>query len=214
MNITGNTILITGGGSGIGRGLPKRFTNWATRSSLSGRRQSVLDDVTAANPGMWAVMLDIDSPEGIRSFGKRVVDDIGALNILVNNAGIQITEKLTSQPDDLADVEAMVTTNLLGPIRLTAALLPLLRRQPQATIINITSGLAFVPLSEAPTYCATKAAMHSYTLSLRYALRGQIDLVEVVPPYVQINPRARPWRRSKSYASGRFHRRGDCHSAR
>ncbi len=200
MNITGNTILITGGGSGIGRGLAEAFHQLGNQVIISGRRQSALDDVTAANPGMRAVMLDIDDPEGIKSVGKRMVDEFGTLNVLVNNAGIQVPENLTSPPDDLADAEAMVTTNLLGPIRLTAALIPVLKRQPQATIINITSGLAFVPLSGVPTYCATKAAMHSYTMSLRYALRDQIGLIEIVPPYVQTNlgpghgidPRAMP----------------------
>jgi uncharacterized oxidoreductase len=109
-------------------------------------------------------------------------------------------EKLLAQQEDLADAEAMVATNLLGPIRLTAALLPLLRKQPHSTILNVSSGLAFLPLALTPTYCATKAAIHSYTLSLRYQLRATTtEVLELIPPYVATNlmdgasdPRAMP----------------------
>jgi uncharacterized oxidoreductase len=107
------------------------------------------------------------------------------LNVLINNAGIMRAENLLAQPDGLADAEAIVTTNLLGPIRLTAALLPTIRRQQNSTIVNVSSGLAFLPLALTPTYCATKAAIHSYTLSLRYQLREtSIEVLELVPPYV------------------------------
>jgi uncharacterized oxidoreductase len=109
-------------------------------------------------------------------------------------------EKLLAQQPGLADAEATVTTNLLGPIRLTAALLPLLQKQPGSTIINVSSGLAFLPLALTPTYCATKAAIHSYTLSLRYQLRATAtEVLELVPPYVATDlmggasdPRAMP----------------------
>ena len=122
------------------------------------------------------------------------------LNVLINNAGIMRAEDLLDQQDDLNDAESMVTTNLLGPIRLTAALLPLLRKQKQSAIINVSSGLAFVPLAFTPTYCATKAAIHSYTQSLRYQLKDTAtEVIEIIPPYVQTNlmdgaedPRAMP----------------------
>ena len=95
-------------------------------------------------------------------------------------------EKVLEQPDDLADMEAIVTTNLLGPIRLTAALLPHLQKQPHATVMTVSSGLAFVPMAATPTYCATKAAIHSYSQSLRYQLKDTaIEVLELVPPYVQ-----------------------------
>ena len=118
----------------------------------------------------------------------------------VNNAGIMRAEKLLGQQDDLADAEAIVATNLLGPIRLTAAVLPLLQKQPHSTILNVSSGLAFVPLAMTPTYCATKAAIHSYTLSLRHQLRGTAtEVLELIPPYVATHlmrgaedPRAMP----------------------
>jgi len=108
------------------------------------------------------------------------------LNVLINNAGITRRENLKAPPSDLSDAEAIITTNLLGPIRLTAALLPHLQKQPRATILNVTSGLAFVPFPQGPTYSATKAALHSYTVSLRVQLRGTpVEVVEIIPPYVQ-----------------------------
>ena len=200
MKTTGNTILITGGGSGIGRGLAEAFHKLGNQVIISGRRQKMLDETTAANPGMKSLTLDIESKASIGEFAANVSEQFPSVNVLMNNAGIMRMEKLQDQPDDLADAESMITTNLLGPIRLTAALLPLLKRQPSATIINVTSGLAFVPLAPTPTYCATKAALHSYTQSLRYQLKStSVEVVELIPPYVQTDllrgaddPRAMP----------------------
>jgi uncharacterized oxidoreductase len=109
-----------------------------------------------------------------------------ALNVVVHNAGIMRPEDLKADPQDLLAAEAIVTTNLLGPIRLTGALFPLLRRQGRSTIMTVSSGLAFLPLAMTPTYCATKAALHSYTLSLRWQLKGTTtEVIELIPPYVQ-----------------------------
>jgi uncharacterized oxidoreductase len=200
MNLTGNTILITGGGSGIGRGLAEALHALGNQIVIAGRRKQALDETTAANPGMKSLTLDIEDPSAIRVFAGHVAAEWPALNILINNAGIMRPENLLAQQDDLADAEATVRTNLLGPIRLTAALLPLLQGQPHATIVNVSSGLAFLPLALTPTYCATKAAIHSYTESLRYQLRGtKIEVLELVPPYVATHlmsgaddPRAMP----------------------
>ena len=200
MNSSGNTILITGGGSGIGRGLAESLHNLGNTVVIAGRRQKALDEVTAANPGMQSLMLDVEQPGAVRSFAAEVVERFPALNVLINNAGIMRAEKLLEQPEDLADAEAIVATNLLGPIRLTAALLPHLKKQAGATVINVSSGLAFVPLAMTPTYCATKAAIHSYTQSLRWQLKGSgIEVIEIAPPYVQTDlmdgaqdPRAMP----------------------
>jgi uncharacterized oxidoreductase len=197
---TGNTILITGGGSGIGRGLAEAFHALGNRVVIAGRRKLALDETTSANPGMNSIQLDIENPSAIRSFAAQIAADYPRLNVLINNAGIMRAEKLLAQQDDLADAEATVATNLLGPIRLTAALLPLLQKQPRSTIVNVSSGLAFVPLALTPTYCATKAAIHSYTQSLRYQLkRTAIEVLEIVPPYVATHlmngaddPRAMP----------------------
>ena len=200
MQMTGNTILITGGGSGIGRGLAEALHAKGNQVVISGRRQSVLEETAAANPGMKFLTLDIEDREDIQAFAERAVKEFPALNVLINNAGIMRFENLQAQQDDLVDAEAMVTTNLLGPIRLTAALLPLLQKQPHSTVMTVSSGLAFVPLALTPTYCATKAAIHSYTLALRYQLKDTTtEVLEIVPPYVQTDllggaedPRAMP----------------------
>jgi uncharacterized oxidoreductase len=202
MITTGNTILITGGGSGIGRGLAEAFTALGNHVIVAGRRRQALDETTVANPGMASLTLDIEDPASIRSFAAQVVAKFPALNVLINNAGIMRPEKLLAQPDDLKDSEAIVTTNLLGPIRLTAALLPQLQKQPRSAIMNVSSGLAFVPLAPTPTYCATKAAIHSYTQSLRFQLQGSTtEVLELIPPYVATDllggasdPRAMPLR--------------------
>jgi uncharacterized oxidoreductase len=200
MNPSGNTILITGGGSGIGRGLAESLHVLGNQVIIASRRRQALDETTAANPGMQSLQLDIEHRAPIRAFAAHFIAEFPALNILINNAGIMRAENLLAQQPDLADVEAIVATNLLGPIRLTAALLPHLLKQPHATIINVSSGLAFVPMARTPTYCATKAALHSYTLSLRAQLRDTNgEVVELLPPYVATdlmdgarNPRAMP----------------------
>ncbi|MDR3514898.1 MAG: SDR family oxidoreductase [Azospirillaceae bacterium] len=186
MRTSGNTILITGGGTGIGRGLAEAFHALGNKVIIAGRRQSVLDETTAANPGMAALTFDVEDRESIRAFATTVTGRYPDLNVLINNAGIMRVENLLTQSDVLADAEATVVTNLLGPIRLTAALLPLLRAQPQATVMMVSSGLAFLPLALTPTYCATKAAIHSYAQSLRYQLKHTpVQVLELAPPYVQ-----------------------------
>jgi uncharacterized oxidoreductase len=200
MKLTANTILITGGGSGIGRGLATEFHKLGNQVIIAGRRKKALDETTAANPGMKAITLDVENAASIRSFAAQIVKDYPALNMLINNAGIMKIENLQSQQNDLSDAESIVTINLLGPMRLTAALLSLLQKQPAATIMNVSSGLGFVPLFATPTYCATKAALHSYTQSLRYQLKSTpIEVLELIPPYVATDllngkddPRAMP----------------------
>ncbi len=200
MHLTGNTILITGGGSGIGRGLAEAFHALGNQVIIAGRRQRALDAATAANPGMQSLLLDIQDSAAIRTFAAQAASRFPALDVLINNAGIMRAEKILAQPPDLADAEAIVATNLLGPIRLTASLLPLLQRQARAVIMNVSSGLAFLPLALTPTYCATKAAIHSYTLSLRRQLHStNIEVLELIPPYVATDlmsgasdPRAMP----------------------
>ena len=185
MITTGNTVLITGGGSGIGRALAEAFHAARNHVIVAGRRKEALEETVAANPGMASAVLDIENAEAIKAFAATLLDNHPALNVVVNNAGIMRTEDLTAEPFDLGDAEATITTNLLGPLRLTAALLPHLRRQPRATIMTVSSGLAFIPLTATPTYCATKAAIHSYSQSLRYQLRDTtVEVVELAPPAV------------------------------
>jgi uncharacterized oxidoreductase len=185
MNTTGNTILITGGGSGIGRGLAEAFHKLGNKVIIAGRRKQVLDETVAANPGMASATLNIEDAASIRTFAEKLIADYPALNVVIHNAGIMRPENLT-QSSETADAEAMIVTNLLGPIRLTAALLPHLQKQSHATIMTVSSGLAFIPMAITPTYNATKAAIHSWTQSLRYQLKStNIEIVELVPPYVQ-----------------------------
>ncbi len=184
MKTTANTILITGGSSGIGRELALRFNGRGNTVIVTGRRMEALQETTAGRKGMHAIALDIEDPEAITAFARRVVDEHPALNVLINNAGIMRREDLT-KARDLHDAKETIVTNLLGPIRLTNALIDHLARQPNAAIVNVSSGLAFVPLSATPTYNATKAAIHSYTVSLRQQLKSKVEVIELVPPAVQ-----------------------------
>jgi uncharacterized oxidoreductase len=184
VQISGNTILITGGASGIGRALAIAFQSVGNQVIIAGRRKQLLDETIAANPGMKSAVLDIENADTIRSFAAQLVKDYPQLNAVIHNAGIMHPEDLKS--GSVAEAEATLTTNLLGPIRLTAALLPQLLAQPQAAVMTVSSGLAFVPMAMTPTYCATKAAIHSYTQSLRYQLRNtSVQVLELIPPYVQ-----------------------------
>ena len=184
MQHTGNTILITGGGSGIGRALAEASQAQGNTVIISGRREEMLRETAAANPGMETLRLDIEDVGSIQPFADKIAAQYPALNVVVHNAGIMRPENILE--GKLADAEAMIATNLLGPMRLTAALLPHLRKQPNAAIVTVSSGLAFVPMAMTPTYCATKAAIHSWTQSLRYQLREtNIHVIELVPPYVQ-----------------------------
>jgi len=184
MKTTENTILITGGGSGIGRELALRFNDLGNTVIVTGRRMETLQETIAGRDSMHAMVLDVEDPEAITAFAKRVIADYPDLNVLINNAGIMRGEDLT-KTRDLGDAEATIVTNLLGPIRLTNALTDHLVSRPDAAIVNVSSGLAFVPLSHTPTYSATKAAIHSYTVSLREQLKGKVEVIELAPPAVQ-----------------------------
>jgi uncharacterized oxidoreductase len=201
MDLIGNTIFITGGGSGIGRGLAEALHKLGNQVIISGRRKGHLEATTKANPGMKSVELNVEDPASIASVSKRLIADFPKLNVLINNAGIM-------QPDDAASLidEALltstITTNLLGPIRLTSALIEHLKKQKKAAVIYNTSVLGYVPLALTAVYSSTKAALHSYTLSQRYKLRGtSVSVLELVPPWVQTdlmnsseNPGAMPLR--------------------
>jgi len=201
MKLTGNTIFITGGSSGIGRALAEALHGLGNQVIISGRRKGHLAEVTAANPGMQSVELNVEDPASIAAVAAKLIADYPALNVVINNAGIMKPDNADGVLDD-AQMASIITTNVMGPIRVTSALIEHLKKQPVATVIYTTSGLAFVPLAFTAVYSATKAAMHSYLMSQRFQLKGtNVKVLELAPPYVQtelmgaemaVDPRAMP----------------------
>ncbi len=185
MKLTGNTIFITGGGSGIGRGLAEALYALDNTVIISGRRKGHLDEVTRANPGMRSIELDIENPASISAVASRLIAEYRHLNVLINNAGIMKTDD-AAKPIDDAQMVSILTTNLMGPMRMTSALIEHLKLQEAAAVIHMTSGLAFTPLAATSVYCATKAALHSYAMSQRYNLKDtNVRVLEIAPPWVQ-----------------------------
>lgn len=185
MKLTGNTVLITGATSGIGLGLAGRFHAAGNRVILAGRRAHLLDAIVAEHLGMASVVLDVTDPDSIRWAHEAVTAAHPDLNVLVNNAGMMAPEDLTD-PAHLATAERTVQTNLLGPVRVLNRFLPSLVGRPDAVIINVTSGRAFVPLPATPTYSASKAALHAYTEALRVQLADRgVAVLELIPPRVR-----------------------------
>jgi uncharacterized oxidoreductase len=171
MKLTGNTIFITGGGSGIGRGLAEALHKRGNQVIIAGRRKGHLTEVASANPGMRWVELDIENPASISAVAARLVADYPKLNVLVNNAGVMQIDDASAAIDEKLLVTTL-TTNVMGPIRLTGALIEHLKRQDNSVVINNSSVLGFVPLAMTAVYSATKAALHSYTIS--YATSSRV----------------------------------------
>jgi uncharacterized oxidoreductase len=186
MKITGNTILVTGGTSGIGRALAESLHDRGNRVIVAGRRQALLDEIIAARPGMAGVQLDLGDPASVRCLADDIRARFPELNVLLANAGSSSQEDMAAADWNVAAAEGMIETNILGVLRVTAALLPVLRGQKDAVIMATTSNLAFVPRASFPAYCASKAFLHSWLQSLRYQLRHvPIEVLELAPPYVQ-----------------------------
>jgi uncharacterized oxidoreductase len=185
MKLTGNTIFITGGGSGIGRGLAEALHRLGNQLIISGRRRGHLDAVIAANPGMAAIELDITDPASVDQAAAQLIAEHPDLNVVINNAGIMQPDQASGRMDDTLMV-ATVSTNLMGPIRMTSALIEHLKGKPDAVVAYTSSALAFVPLAITAVYSATKAALHSYVLSQRYMLRDTgVRVLEIPPPWVR-----------------------------
>jgi len=184
MKPSGNTILLSGGGTGIGRRLAQRWHDAGNVVIVTGRTLASLEETIAGRANLHARVLDVTDPDAIAAFASSIVAEFPALNVLVNNAGIMRFEDLTT-PRDMGDVEATIATNLLAPIRLTDALIAHLKAQSDAAVVMVSSGLAFVPMAVTATYNATKAAIHSYSQSLRHQLAGLVEVIELAPPAVQ-----------------------------
>jgi uncharacterized oxidoreductase len=199
MKLTENIVVITGGGSGIGRGIAEALHQRGNKIIIAGRRKEKLQEVTEANPGMDWIELNVEDPASIQSVAKQLIAKYPNLNVLFNNAGIMEVDNVSSEVDDKLIVSTL-TTNLMGPIRMTSALIEHLKKQPSATVLNTSSVLGFVPLAFAAVYSSTKAAIHSYSQSLRYMLKNtSVQVQEIAPPWVQTDllnsnnePRAMP----------------------
>ena len=200
MRLTQRTVLVTGGGTGIGRGLAEVLHDLGNTVIVAGRRAHHLEDVASACPGIRTMALDITDPGSIARVAGNVVQNHPELDVLINTAGVMLDTDLTRPLAD-DDLERTVATNLLGPIRLISALIDHLSAAPSAAIVNVSSMLAYAPLARAPLYSATKSALHSYTLSLRHQLQAtNIEVIEIAPPFTNTalqpinltDPRAMP----------------------
>lgn len=186
MRINGNTIFVPGATSGIGLALALRLHDAGNQVIIGGRRTELLDEIAAQHPGIDTVRIDTTDAASIADAASEVISRHPDLNVLVPMAGIMRVEDWTSPGTFLEDAEATVTTNLLGPIRLISAFIEHLLAQPDATIMTVSSGLAFAPLRFTPTYNATKAAIHQLSETLRLQLADStVRVVELVPPSVQ-----------------------------
>jgi len=186
MNLGGNTILITGGASGIGLAFAERFLKAGSKVIICGRRADKLQEVKAKYPALHTRVCDVGQESDRLALAAWAEKEFPEINVLLNNAGIQHREPLTQVNESWRYHQSEIAINLEAPIHLALLFLPLLKLQPTSYIINVTSGLAFSPLANAAIYSATKAALHSFTLSLRHQLAGTpVQVLEIVPPAVQ-----------------------------
>jgi uncharacterized oxidoreductase len=186
MKMQSNTIFITGGTSGIGKGLAEAFHQLGNQVIIGGRREDRLRSICASNPGMRHFVLDVADLTSVRNTARKAIEEFPGLNCVFNNSGVQRRHDFAAgKPIDDPAMLAEIQTNLLGLIRVSAEFLPHLKNQQDATLLNVSSALAFVPLAVFPVYCATKAAVHSFSLSLRHQLRdSKVKVIELIPPYV------------------------------
>ncbi|MES2037672.1 MAG: SDR family oxidoreductase [Pseudomonadota bacterium] len=184
MNLTSNTILITGGAAGIGFELARQLSGRGNRVIICGRSEEALLKAQAQVPALVTHICNITDHTSRQAMVSWLNTTYPELNMLINNAGVQY-RRMFKEADALENLEQEVATNFTAPVRLIGELLPLLNRQQKAVIINVSSGLAFAPMADIPVYCATKAAIHSFTLTLRHQLKAiGVRVVEMAPPIV------------------------------
>ena len=185
MNLGGNTVLITGGASGIGLAFAQRFVAQGSEVIVCGRRADVLERAKADNPALHTRVCDVASAKEREELAQWATREFPSLNVLINNAGIQRRISLLEN-EAWEETGREIAINLEAPIHLSRLFVPHLREQPNPVIANVSSGLSFAPSAHVPVYCATKAALHSFTLSLRHQLRyTPIEVIEIIPPAVQ-----------------------------
>jgi uncharacterized oxidoreductase len=184
MRLSDNCVLVTGGGSGIGLAIAEKLLDAGSEVIICGRREEKLREAKARRPSLHTRTADVATPAARRELCEWAVATFPRLNVLVNNAGIQRRVALAEAPS-WGGIEEEIAINLEAPIHLSTLLIPHLAKQPRAAIWNVTSGLSFAPIAGVPVYCATKAALHSFTLSLRHQLSGtSVEVIEVIPPAV------------------------------
>jgi uncharacterized oxidoreductase len=183
MHISGNTILITGGATGIGFSLAEALVKKGNEVLICGRREDKLAEAKSKLPGLHTIRCDVSKAEDRECLLHWAVTKFGSLNILINNAGIQREIDFKKGTADLLSGEDEIEINLQAPVQLSALFIPHLMKQRESAIVNISSGLAFVPVAIMPVYCATKAAIHSFSMSLRHQLRDtSIKVFEIIAP--------------------------------
>ncbi|RZN22873.1 SDR family NAD(P)-dependent oxidoreductase [Bradyrhizobium sp. Leo121] len=193
MKLTGRTILITGGSAGIGLAFALKFVELGNQVIVTGRRKAVLDQVKLQYPKIQTIQSDVADPAQIAALAARVKEDFPQLDVLMNNAGISLYKNLKGTAADIAGLTVELNVNAGGVIRMTSAFIDMLKAN-KGTLINVSSALAFVPLPCLPIYCATKAAIHSYTQSLRFQLEETgVEVIELMPPAVKTEMTADLW---------------------
>jgi uncharacterized oxidoreductase len=185
MELKGNTVLVTGGATGIGLAIAQRFINAGSKVIVCGRREEKLKEVKSRFPNLHTYQCDLADDKEREKLYQHVMNEFPDINVLVNNAGVQRRFKLTDVNDSWDVVREEIAINIDALIHLSILFIPHLNKHKKAAIINVSSGLAFVPGAFAPVYSATKAAVHSFTLSLRHQLSNSpVQIIEVAPPAV------------------------------